>query len=81
MLRKFCVTLDRDGIQSDIYWLHIVSMSYGLCSIPDNTTCWDIEYFDDVALLTIECTREHFYIFLKNLKGMFPIKYSYEEVS
>lgn len=83
--KKFYVTLKRDGIQSELYWVHMISViqgiSYGLCSIPDNTNCWDIEYFDDVSILLIECTKEHFDIFIKNVENMFPIKIIYREGS
>lgn len=85
MVRKFYVTLKRNGIQSDFYWIHMISVlqgiSYGLCSIPDNTTCWDIDYYGDAATLMIECTKEHFDTFLESVEGMFPIEYSYKEES
>lgn len=85
MIKKFYVTVNRDGIQSNVYWIHAISvlqgMSYGLCSIPDSTNCWDVEYFKDTAILTIECTKEHFDNFIKNIGGLFPISYSYKEES
>lgn len=84
MKKYYNVTLERGGIQSEIYWTHIVSviqgLSYGLCSIPDGTTCYDTEMFDDVALLYIECGANKFYTFKEHVEKAFPmIKMTYEE--
>ncbi len=85
MIKKFCVYLDRNGIVSDVYWIHLASViqgiSYGLCSIPNNTTCWDIEYFGDVVILQVECTKENINTFSETIAEMFPtIKYTYKEI-
>ena len=85
MKKKFYVTLKRDDILRENYWIQTVcviqGLSYGLCSIPDSTTMYDIEMFENMALLMIECTADRFSTFKRHVEEIYPmIEMTYEEI-
>ena len=82
-IKKFYVIIEKGGLVNEKCWLQMIfvieGLSYGLCSIPDKTTWWDIELYENKAILHIDCTKEHFDEFRKNVEKAFPGVCTYEE--
>ena len=75
-IKKFYVSIKRERIKNELYLIQTVcviqGLSYGLCSIPDKTTLWDVELFANDAVLRIDCTQEHFDKFKMHVEELYP---------
>lgn len=74
-IEKFFVEIKKGSIVSETFWINTIGviqgLSYGLCSIPDKTSLYDCEIFNEFAIIPVYCTKTRFDELKRILKELY----------
>lgn len=81
-IKNYCVKIKRGELKgiSEIQAAGFIQgLAYALCIIPCETTLWDIEMFNTMFVLFIDCDEKSFNNFKEHVEKIYPKICIFEE--